>query len=150
MNNKLVLVGLGLLALVLVTGAGFLFLSGKQNNSQSQNNQSSETTTNTEELPTSEPTEEVTADEIQVELTTSGFSPNEITINKGTKIVWTNSSGKAATVDSALHPVHTTYPPLNLGSFNDGETLELIFNETGTFKYHNHLNPSQNGSVIVK
>ena len=150
MNNKLVLVGLGLLALVLVTGAGFLFLSGKQNNSQSQNNQSSETTTNTEELPTSEPTEEVTANETQVELTTSGFSPNEITINKGTKIVWTNSSGKAATVDSVSHPVHSDYPKLNLGSFNDGETLELIFNETGTFKYHNHLNPSQNGSVIVK
>lgn len=141
MNNKLVLAGLGVLALVLVAGVGFFFLSGKQNNTQSQNNQSSETTTNAEE---------VTADETQVELTTSGFSPNEITINKGAKIVWTNNGGKSATVDSSSHPVHSDYPKLNLGSFNDGETLELIFNETGTFKYHNHLNPSQNGSVIVK
>lgn len=152
MNNKLVLAGVGIVALILVAGAGFFFLSGRQNSSQTSSTKQTENLTPNEPSATQEPTQETSASAKteDIELTSSGFSPQKITIDKGTKVVWTNKSGKASTVDSSPHPVHTDYPKLNLGSFNDGQTLELIFNEIGTFKYHNHFNPAQNGSVTVK
>jgi len=48
------------------------------------------------------------------------------------------------------HPVHTDYPPLNLGTFFDGASLSLKFPTAGTYVYHNHLNPSERGTIVVK
>ncbi len=147
MNQKLLLV-VGAVILVLALGGGFLLLS---NNSNQTDNSSAQIQT-----PTSQPTETQESspameqsEETQVELTSSGFSPKDITIKKGTKVVWTNNSGSTATVDSNPHPIHTSYPEMNLGQFGDGETLEFNFPEAGTFNYHNHLNSSQGGTVTV-
>jgi len=53
-------------------------------------------------------------------------------------------------VNSALHPTHLEYPPLNLGVIKPGESKSLTFPEAGTYKYHDHLNPSLFGSVTVQ
>lgn len=76
--------------------------------------------------------------------------PDTLTIKTGEKVVWRNESGENATVDSSEHPTHLDYPPLNLGSFGDGETLELTFDEAGTYNFHNHFDDSQNGTIIVE
>ncbi|MBI2315297.1 cupredoxin domain-containing protein [Candidatus Daviesbacteria bacterium] len=88
--------------------------------------------------------------QIRIILAVDGFSPKDLTIKIGTKVLWTNKSGSAATVDSSPHPSHTDYPQLNLGNFADGETLSLIFDKAGTYKYHNHLNSSQFGTIVVQ
>ena len=85
----------------------------------------------------------------RVTLTSSGFTPQSITVKAGTKVTWTNNSGTTATVDSAAHPTHLVYPLLNLGNFVSGETLSLVFDQPGTYKYHNHLDASQTGVVVV-
>lgn len=87
---------------------------------------------------------------VEVTLNANGFFPVTLTIKAGTKIVWANKSGGMATVNSDPHPQHTDYPSLNLGRFNDGGTLELVFDKAGTYKYHNHLDASQTGTVIVE
>lgn len=87
---------------------------------------------------------------VSVTLTEDGFSPEDLTIKANTQVVWTNKNGNVATVDSAPHPSHTDYTPLNLGNFADGGTLSLIFDKPGTYKYHNHLNPSQFGTIVVQ
>ncbi len=84
-----------------------------------------------------------------VTLTASGFTPQSITVKAGTTVIWTNNSGATATVSSDNHPTHLVYPPLNLGSFGNSETLLLVFDQPGTYKYHNHLNASQTGVVVV-
>lgn len=151
MNNKLLLVGIAVIVIVVIAG-GLLFFNSKQTPSNSSNTTPTETATEESTKPTAEPSQEAMTktEVVRIELTSSGFSPKDIEVVKGTKVLWTNNSGKAATVDSTPHPVHTDYPKLNLGSFNDGQTLELVFNDLGTFKYHNHFNSSQNGSVTVK
>lgn len=83
-------------------------------------------------------------------LTSSGFSPSTLRINAGTKVVWTNNSSSIATVDSEFHPTHRLYPFLNKGNFGPGEKHEVIFEETGTYTYHNHINSAQTGTVIVE
>lgn len=85
-----------------------------------------------------------------VNLTSTGFSPTNLTIKSGQTVTWVNKSGQTATVNSAPHPAHTAYPPLNLGSFNDGGTLSLTFDKPGTYNYHNHLNSSQKGTITVQ
>ena len=86
----------------------------------------------------------------EVTLTTSGFEPKDLTVKVLTKVIWTNKSGVMATVDSANHPSHLLYPLLNLGQFNNGETLSLIFDKVGTFKYHNHFNATATGEIVVE
>lgn len=83
-------------------------------------------------------------------LTADGFSPKTLTIAAGTKVIWTNQSGADAAVNSSPHPIHTDYPPLNLGSFSNGGTVSLTFDQPGTYKYHNHLKPSQFGTIVVQ
>ncbi len=85
-----------------------------------------------------------------VTLTTSGFIPKNITMNKGEVIIWTNKSGKEASVNSADHPTHKLFPVLNLGSFDNGQNLQTRIYRTGELKYVNHLNPSQTGTITVK
>ena len=85
-----------------------------------------------------------------VTLTSNGFSPVTLTISVGQTVTWVNESGQAATVNSDDHPVHTGYTQLNLGSFSDGGILTLKFDEPGTFGYHNHLNPSEIGTITVQ
>lgn len=85
-----------------------------------------------------------------VMLTATGYSPAVLTIKAGTTVTWVNKSSEEATVNSNPHPTHTDYPPLNLGSFADGASLTLTFPQAGTYGYHNHLNPSEKGTIIVQ
>lgn len=85
-----------------------------------------------------------------VTVTGSGFSPESLTVKARTKVVWENKSGGNISINSDPHPTHEDYPPLNLGQVEDGKTISLIFDKAGTYKYHNHLNPSQRGTIIVE
>ncbi len=96
------------------------------------------------------PTSTSTNQQNTVTLTQDGFSPATLTVKAGETVTWVNKSGTDATVHSGPHPIHTSYPPLNLGSFSNGGTLSLRFDKPGTYSYHNHLNSSQNGTIIVQ
>ncbi|MCL4418819.1 cupredoxin domain-containing protein [Patescibacteria group bacterium] len=87
---------------------------------------------------------------VNVTVTKSGFNPQTVTIKAGTKVIWQNQSGDMATVNSDPHPTHQIYPPLNLGGFANGASVQLVFDKPGTYGYHNHLNPGQTGTVVVQ
>lgn len=85
-----------------------------------------------------------------VTITSSGFSPNEIKIKTGGTVTWTNSDSVVHAVNSAVHPTHQLYLPLNLGNIQAGGKAALTFPDAGTYKYHDHLNPSSTGSIVVE
>lgn len=85
-----------------------------------------------------------------VTISSNGFSPGNITIKAGETVAWMNSDSANHTVNSAPHPTHTAYPPLNLGNVQPGGKVSLIFPKPGTYAYHDHLNPSLTGSVTVE
>lgn len=85
-----------------------------------------------------------------VTISNSGYSPKDITIKPGESVTWTNSDSAVHTVNSAIHPTHQVYPPLNLGNLAPGTSKSLTFPEAGTYKYHDHLNPTLFGSVTVE
>lgn len=85
-----------------------------------------------------------------VKITSSGFIPQNITIKKGESVTWINDDTENHTVNSAPHPVHTIYPKLNIGAIKPADKASLSFPDSGSYKYHDHLNPSLIGSVTVE
>lgn len=104
------------------------------------------------ESPTSSATNGavVKEDKNAVQISSSGFLPKSITIKVGETVTWMNSDSINHTVNSAVHPTHLVYPPLNLGTVKPGAKVSLEFSKAGTYQYHDHLNPSLTGSVTVK
>jgi len=102
------------------------------------------TATKGAELPTTSISGQAT-----VEVSSTGFSPASVTISVGGKVEWKNIDSDNHQIASDPHPVHTDYPPLNLGLIKPGEVKSLIFDKAGTYKYHDHLNPSFRGTVYV-
>ncbi len=80
-----------------------------------------------------------------------GFSPKTVTIKSGMTVTWTNKNVDGMWVASDPHPTHTDYPGFDaLKSIPTDGTYSFTFTKTGTWGYHNHLNPSQKGTVIVQ
>lgn len=135
--NKILLI---IVALIVVLGA-FTFLGNKKTTPIT----SQEPKTTTKQAVT-KPVNSITT----VTLTNSGFTPKDIAVKAGTKVIWENKSGKAATVNSDDHPTHRLYPFLNLGEFADGSSVQVVFDKAGKYSYHNHLKPSETGTVTVE
>lgn len=80
----------------------------------------------------------------------SGFAPNSVTVKKGTTVVWTNQNQGGMWVASAVHPTHQLLPGFDqLRSVASGGTYEYSFTKVGTWKYHNNVQPSDTGTVVV-
>lgn len=142
MNKALVIV------VIIVVVAGVILALGRRGSYAPTTTR----TTPTKQQPNtiSSPQTETDVQEKTVTVTSLGFEPKIVTVKAGTKVVWINNSAATANVSSAVHPTHLVYPPLNLGSFENGKTVSLIFDKPGTYKYHNHLNPSQTGQVVIE
>lgn len=100
-----------------------------------------------------------------VTFTDSGYMPNTITVKKGETVTWKNESGNQMWTASAAHPTHVGYSgtdiancgtPAGLNQFDSckgvapGKSWSFKFDNIGTWGYHNHLNPSHFGTVVVK
>lgn len=72
------------------------------------------------------------------------FNPTPLTIQKGTKVIWTNQDTAAHTVTSDTGTV------LNSPLIPTNATFEFTFNETGTFTYHCTPHPNMKASIIVQ
>lgn len=94
-----------------------------------------------------------------------GFAPSTLTVKKGTAVTFKNISPASFWPASAIHPSHRAYPNSDIAKCNtpdekgifdacrqvaSGKSWSFTFNETGTWKYHDHLNPSLNGTLVVE
>ena len=94
-----------------------------------------------------------------------GYTPKELTIKKGDRVTFRNESARDSWPASAMHPSHTAYPGSSIGKcgtaeesqifdacrgLKQGEEWSFVFDEVGTWGYHNHLNSSMFGKIIVQ
>jgi plastocyanin len=80
----------------------------------------------------------------------SGFSPSTVTVHSGDTISIKNDSSRSMQFDSDPHPIHTDDPELNVGAVTPGESMSFTVSQKGTHGYHNHLNPSDKGTIVVE
>lgn len=115
------------------------------------------------QLPSPQPLPSISGNVI--EITSSGFSPSVLTINKSDTVTFVNRDTAEHWTASANHPMHTVYPGSGIEKcgtaeqpqifdackgLSQGETFSFKFDNVGTWKYHDHLNPSSTGTIIVQ
>ena len=84
-----------------------------------------------------------------VEMTSDGFSPQEITIDESSSIIFVNKDKEAHWPASNPHPVHSIYPQFDPRKpIQTGESWPFK-PKVGTFRYHDHLSPHLRGVIIV-
>lgn len=85
-----------------------------------------------------------------VTYTDTGFGPSSIVVAAGTIVTFVNESGKGMWVASDVHPTHLLLPEFDAKkSLGKGASYEFTFMKVGTWRYHNHVNPSDGGTVVV-
>jgi len=102
---------------------------------------------------------------VVINITDSGFNPGEVTINSGDTVRFVNQGSQAHWPASAVHPVHELYPGSGISKcgtdqalfifdacrgLSSGESFSFMFNAKGSWPYHDHLNPSLKGKIIVQ
>jgi plastocyanin len=114
-------------------------------------------------LETQEPlvtqTPKETPKTVVVNMSESGFKPQTIAIKTGDTVEFTNIGNTSMWPASAVHPTHQAYPAGGgcIGSAFDackalapGESWRFTFSQHGNWKYHDHLNPSLQGTITVE
>jgi plastocyanin len=80
----------------------------------------------------------------------NGFSPSTITIKAGSTVEVKNTSSRSVELSSDPHPQHTDNPELNMGTLGSGKSKTITVSNAGTWGYHNHLDSSETGTIIVQ
>jgi len=80
-----------------------------------------------------------------------GFTPAVLTVKAGTAVTFVNQSSGTMWVASNPHPTHTDLPGFDEHTaVPNGGTYTYTFVKAGTWGYHNHVNPSDGGTVVVQ
>ncbi len=99
-------------------------------------------------------------------ITAQGFEPSTLTIKHGDIVTWMNNDSPVARWPaSASHPTHRVYPGSGIekcgtseqsdifdacGNIVKGGSFSFIFNEKGSWGFHNHSNPTTFGKITVE
>jgi plastocyanin len=87
---------------------------------------------------------------VQVNFDGTSFSPNTVNIKAGDIVVFKNNSQQDFWPASNPHPIHTDYPEFDAKkNIPPGGKYQFQFEKVGTWGYHDHLNPSITGTIVV-
>lgn len=141
------------LIIVLVLLAGGFWLFGQDDDANNDTptptnttqDTTPDTTTDTSQTDADEPDEATV-----VTYTDDGFSPATVTIQLGERVTFVNNSSDDFRVASDDHPEHNEYPGFDSQEdLAPGQSYSFSFDNTGTWGYHNHLNESDTGTIVV-
>ena len=100
-----------------------------------------------------------------VTYTEFGFTPSTVTVDAGDEVFFWNKSDDFLWIASAVHPVHSEYPGTHInncgtsaatGTFDSCGNIAVkngwtfVFNEKGSWVYHDHNDPTRTGTIIVQ
>jgi plastocyanin len=85
-----------------------------------------------------------------VRITKTGFEPSTLSVKQGTKIVWTNTDSGLHQVVANPYPKGTDLTSLKSEILNNSQSYTYVANTTGNFGYHDQLQPTINGTLVVQ
>lgn len=168
MNNKIII---AIVVVAVIVLGGYFLLKSPMYKAPSSNlapqtpsqEKSSAPTTETPapitETPPLGSTDQALSGQNIVTYTDLGYSPSALRVKAGATVVFQNNSSRSMWTASAVHPAHTIYPTTGgcIGSTFDtckgiqpDSFWSFKFNIAGAWKYHNHLNPSDTGAIVVE
>lgn len=85
-----------------------------------------------------------------VEMKQNVFDPETLTIQRCTEVVFENKDSKAHWPASNIHPTHGIYPEFDpQKGIGPGNSWSFVFDKAGNWRFHDHLNPTVTGEIIV-
>ena len=85
-----------------------------------------------------------------VVLTDSGFTPAVLRIRKGDSIKFSTNLDRSFWPASDPHPTHSGFSAFDpMGNIKPNESWTFKFQQSGTWSYHNHVDPSSRGQITV-
>jgi plastocyanin len=147
--NKKAIIAVGILVIVVAGGVLWMF---RKDPSATESINTTPTNGSSDTSQSSTPNDAVTptGSETVITYSDSGYSPSSVTVKAGDKVIIKNTSSRSMQFDSDPHPAHTINPELNVGSVPAGQEMSFVVDTKGTFGYHNHLNASQKGTIVVE
>lgn len=101
-------------------------------------------------LPAKEVSFEPAEEARVIELRENGFHPAEMTIKTGDIVTFTSTRGKEFWPASDPHPIHNYLQGFEPGNpLIPDEHWSYLFEEPGTWRYHDHLSVSFRGEITV-
>lgn len=135
-NNKPILIGLAVLAVLVISVLAAIMLKDKPKTSAPV----AITSTATKELR-----------QAAITITKDGFTPASLTVKQGTKVTWTNTDTAPHAIASDPHPTHTNLKGLESINLDQKGTYSYTFTKPGSYTYHDHVNPYKfRGTVVVE
>ena len=122
-------------------------------------------TNNTKDNPQETTNSLNTGETHQVGMSAAGFSPQRLETSVGDRVTFNVADNGRYWPASDVHPTHEVYPGTSIrkcrdvaeGSIFDacrglqqGSQFSFVFNEAGTWAYHDHLNPTLRGIIVVR
>src|SRR3989344_2072629 len=159
MNKSTTYIIVGAFALAAVIGGAF-YLQGQNPGEQLQGNEAVEQNQQQEENPSPG----LIARAV-VLYTVSGYVPQIFTVQQGETVTFVNGSTSPMWSATAVHPTHQVYPGSDINKCNTAEEKNTFdacggiepnqewsftFEEKGSWGYHDHLNPSRRGTIVVE
>ena len=133
------------IVVIVVFGLGGLFLFGGSSQGKSCTADSAEKTATA--------SAEVTV-AATIEYKDGEFSPECLQISPGTTVTWVNQSDKDIQIGTDPHPAHSGNKEVSNGEYvltlDPGEEATVNVDKVGKSAYHNHLNSSAGGAIIVE
>lgn len=88
---------------------------------------------------------------VQVDFDGTAFSPKTVAIKVGDIVIFKNNASGQMWPASAPHPSHTDYPEFDpKQAIAVGGKWQFKFSKKGAWRFHDHLNPTANGTVNVE
>ena len=88
---------------------------------------------------------------IQVRYTNDGFVPKNVSLKAGSMVEFVNESDRGMWVASDLHPTHERLPTFDqFRPSPKGGVYRYVFDKAGTWPYHDHMTPSDDGVIVVE
>lgn len=141
---------IGIIVLVLA-GAGAYALTRNQDETASPTESTANTGNNSDSADsTAADTPTSNNQTAAITYTDDGFSPATLTVKAGTTVTVKNNSSNDMQFASDPHPAHTDNEEINAGVIEPGKSQTFTAERTGTYGYHNHLNETETGTLIVQ
>ena len=86
-----------------------------------------------------------------VEITPSGFVPSTISVAANSEVVWVNEDVMPHLPAADPYPTHSSLPSLVAPrALGQKETYSFLFTKAATLHYHDDINPTLVGTVVVR
>ncbi len=150
--NKAMKIVLALVVVVAIAGGALLVSNSKSDDKSSNSGSSSSSNNSSGQSDSGSDSSGASDGDVALTITYNGTSFSESTnsIKAGQTVKVVNNSSVELDFDSDPHPVHTDNTELNVGGIAPGESQTFVVDKKGTWGYHNHLNSSQHGEIIVE